>query len=129
MIFWLIFVLAIVCVIARGFWLYRASITWPAADGYITSVDIERRNDAGFAGGHYYRATFAYDFSDPDGHHLSGTWHKNFSTEFEARDFSVRELPVGKAVVVRFNPKDPASHDLELDSWVYTNDRPTSLGI
>jgi hypothetical protein len=41
----------------------------------------------------------------------------------------IGELAVGKPVVVRFNPKNPASNDLELDSWTYTNDRPTSLNI
>jgi hypothetical protein len=32
----------IAAVIARGFWLYRASLTWPTADGVITRIDIER---------------------------------------------------------------------------------------
>jgi hypothetical protein len=116
-------------VIARGLWLYRASLTWPTADGTITHLDIERERDGGRSGGHYFRATFTYEFDDPYGHHLSGTWYKNFSTEPEARDFAARELPVGKTVVVRFNPKNPAFNDLELDSWSYTNDRPASLNI
>jgi hypothetical protein len=46
-----------------------------------------------------------------------------------AREFSERELPVGKRVVVRFDPKNPGFNDLELDSWTYTGDRPTSLSI
>jgi hypothetical protein len=125
--FWLASALATVAVIARGFWLYRASLTWPAADGVITRVDIERKRGAG--GGYYVRATFTYDFQDPNGLRLLGTWCRNFSSEPEACDFSARELAVGKPVVVRFNPKNPASNDLELDSWTYTNDRPTSLNI
>jgi hypothetical protein len=127
MLFWLVPALAAVAVIARGWWLYRTSLTWPAADGVITGVDIERKKDAD--GGHYFRATFTYEFQGPSGLRNSGTWYKNFSTEPEGRDFAARELPLGKAVVVRFDPKNAASNDLELDSWTYTNDRPTSLNI
>jgi Protein of unknown function (DUF3592) len=127
MIFWLVPALATVAVIARGFWLYRASLTWPTTDGVIIRVDIERKRGAG--GGHYFCATFTYGFQDPNGLRLSGTWYKNFSSEPEACDFAARELAVGKPVVVRFNPKNPASNDLELDSWTYTNDRPSSLNI
>lgn len=127
MLYWLVPALATVAVIARGFWLYRASLTWPTTDGVITRVDIERKRIAG--GGHYFCATFTYNFHDPNGLPLAGTWYKNFSSESAARDFSARELAIGKAVVVRFNPKNPASNDLELDSWTYTNDRPTSLNI
>ena len=126
MLLWPALALATVALIARGFWLYRASLTWPTADGAITRLDIERKWDGG---GHYFRATFTYEFLDSNGRRLSGTWYKNFSTEPEARDFAARELPVGKPVVVRFNPKNPAFNDLELDSWTYTNDRPTSLNI
>lgn len=129
MLFWMLLALATVAVIGRGFWLYRASLTWPTADGAITRFDIERKMDAGITGGHYFCATFTYDFQDANGLRLSGTWYKNFSTEAEARDFAARELPVGKPVVVRFNPKHPAFNNLELDSWTYTNDRPTSLNI
>lgn len=125
--FWLVLALATVAVIARGFWLYRASLTWPTADGAITALDIERKRDT--SGGHYFCATFTYDFQDPNGQRRSGTWYKDFSNESEARDFAGRELPIGKPVVVRFNPKNPAFNDLELDFWTYTNDRPTSLNI
>ena len=121
--------IATVAVITRGFWLYRTSLTWPTADGAITRLDIQRKRDAGITGGHYFCATFTYEFLDPDGHRLIGTWYKNFSTESEARDFAARELPIGKSVVVRFNPKNPDSNNVELDSWTYTNDRPTSLNI
>ena len=119
--------LAAISAIARGFWLYRASLTWPTADGVITRIDIERRRDA--SGGHYFCATFSYDFHDPAANRLNGSWYKNFSSEEEARQFSERELPVGKRVVVRFNPKNPAFNDLESDSWTYSGDRPTSLSI
>jgi Protein of unknown function (DUF3592) len=125
---WLALALAGVAVIARGFWLYRASLTWPTANGAITRLDVERKTGTSLRG-HYFCATFTYEFLDSDGHRLSGTWYKNFSTEPEARDFAARELPIGKPVVVRFNPKNPAFNDLELDSWTYTNDRPTSLNI
>jgi hypothetical protein len=125
--FWLALALAAVAVIARAVWLYRASLTWPTADGSITRLDIERKSNAG--GGHYFRATFTYDFLDANGQRFSGTWYKNFSSDSEARDFAARELPAGKPVVVRFNPRNPALNDLELDSWTYTNDRPTSLNI
>ena len=110
-------------------WLYRASLTWPTADGVITRIDIERCRDASIHGGHYFCATFSYDFHDPAANRLYGSWYKNFSNEEEARRFSERELPVGKRVVVRFNPKNPAFNDLELDSWTYSGDRPTSLSI
>ena len=127
MLIWLTVGLGTVAVVARGLWLYYASVTWPTADGTITRVDVERKR--GIERGHYFRATFSYAFNDLNGVHFSGTWYKNFSTEPEARDFAARELPVGKPVVVRFNPKNPAFNDLELDSWTYTNDRPTSLNI
>ena len=113
--------------IARGFWLYRASLTWPTADGVITRIDIARRRDASIQGGHYFCATFRYDFWDPTANRLCGSWSKNFSSEEKARQFSERELPIGRRVVVRFNPKNPAFSDLELDSWTYSGDRPTSL--
>ncbi|HEY6127796.1 MAG TPA: DUF3592 domain-containing protein [Candidatus Acidoferrum sp.] len=126
---WLMLALAIVGVIARGFWLYWASLTWPTADGVITRLDIERRQGAAVSEGHYFRATFTYDFHDPSGHRVSGNWYKNFSTEADARDFAARELPLDKPVVVRFNPKNPVSNNLELDSWTYTGDRPSSFNI
>jgi hypothetical protein len=128
-VFWLALALTTIAVIGRGFWLYRASLTWPTADGVITGLDIERKRDGAREGGHYFSATFAYDFHDPSGHRVLGTWYKNFSTESEARDFAARELPVGKPVVVRFNPKNPGFNSLELDSWTYTGDRPISLNI
>ena len=121
--------LGIIAAIARGFWLYRASLTWPTADGVITRIDVERCRDADIHGGHYFCATFSYDFPGPAGNRVYGSWYKNFSTEEDAREFSERELPVGKRVVVRFNPKNPAFNDLELDSWTYSGDRPTSLSI
>lgn len=127
--FWVVPALAILVVIARGWWLYRASLAWPTADGTITHIDIQRRRSSGTPSGPYFSATFTYEFHDSNGHHLSGTWHKNFSSETDARDFAARELPLGKVVVVRFNPKNPIFNDLELDSWTYTNDRPTSLNI
>ena len=123
---WAALAIAAVAVIVRALWLYRASLTWPTAEGSITRLDIERKRASG---GRYFCATFRYEFLDPNGRRLCGTWYKNFSSEAEARDFGARELPVGKPVVVRFNPRNPGSNDLELDSWTYTNDRPTSLNI
>ena len=70
--FWLVLAIVVVYGIARGFWLYRASLTWPTADGVITRLDVERVNDPGRGGGHYYRATFTYDFRDPRGNRVSG---------------------------------------------------------
>jgi hypothetical protein len=124
---WLTLGLALVAIVGRGFWLYRASLTWPTADGVITRLDVDRQQDGGMHGGHYYRATFSYDFRDPQDNRVWGSWYKNFSTEDDAREFAVRELPVGKKVVVRFSPKDPNQNNLELDSWTYTGDRPLSL--
>ena len=115
--------------IARGFWLYRASLTWPTADGVITRIDIERKYSGGSTSGHYFSATFTYDFYDSPGHRVSSSWYKNFSTESEAKEFAERELHVDKRVIVRFNPKSPVQNNLELDSWAYTGDRPTSLNI
>jgi hypothetical protein len=113
--------------VVRGFFTYRASITWPTADGVITRLDVERIYTGGAHSGHVFRATFTYDFRDPSGSRVSGDWYKNFSTEADARDFAARELPVDKKVTVRFDPKNPASNNLELDSWTYTNDRPLDL--
>ncbi|HSC46232.1 MAG TPA: DUF3592 domain-containing protein [Candidatus Acidoferrum sp.] len=120
---------AIAGVVGRGFWLYRASLTWPTADGVITRIDIERKYGTGRSGGHYFCATFTYDFRDARGQRVSGSWYKNFSTEADAREFGERELAVGKKVVVRFDPKNSEMNNLELDSWTYTGDRPTSLGV
>ena len=119
----------IAAVIARGFWLYRASLTWPTADGVITRIDIEKKRSGGSPSGHYFSATFTYDSRDSGGNRVSGNWYKDFSTEEEARAFADRELPIDKKVVVRFNPKNPELSSLERDSWTYSGDRPTSLAI
>jgi hypothetical protein len=119
----------IAAVIARGFWLYRASLTRPTADGVITRIDIARKSSGGSPSGHYFSATFTYDFRDPSGRRVSGNWCKDFSNEAEARAFADRELPIDKKVVVRFNPRSPVQNNLELDSWTYMGDRPTSLNI
>jgi hypothetical protein len=124
---WLVLAIAVVSAIARGFWLYRASLTWPTADGKITRLDVDRVRATD--GGHYYRATFTYDFRDSGGNRVSGNWYKNFRTEANARDFAARELPIEKAVIVRFHPNNPSMNNLELDSWTYTDDRPLSLGV
>ena len=118
--------LVAVIVLGRTMWVYRGSSNWPMVDGTITDLDIQRKRDAD---GHYICATFTYKFQDREGRPKSGTWYKNFSTDEAARDFAARELPIGKQVIVRFNPRDSATNDLELDSSVYTGDRPTSLGI
>ena len=44
--FWLALALAAVAAIARGIWLYRASLTWPTADGSITGMVIAICTDA-----------------------------------------------------------------------------------
>ena len=123
---WLIPVMVIVVVLGRTIWAFRGSRNWPTADGTITRLDVQRRQDAD---GHYSCATFTYEFQDSEGRRNSSTWNKNFSTEQDARDFAAREMPLGKQVLVRFNPEDPSVNDLELDSFAYTDDRPTSLGL
>jgi hypothetical protein len=95
---WLALALAAAAVIAGNFWLHRASLTWPTTEGALTGLNVERKRGTSIPSGHYFCATFTYQFLDADGHRLSGTWYKNFSTEAEARDFAARELPVGKAV-------------------------------
>jgi hypothetical protein len=126
---WLALGLAMLPAIARGFWLYRASLNWPTADGVVTRIDVERRQASGISDGYYFCATFSYDFCDAKGNRVWGSWYKNFSSEENAREFAARELPVGKKVVVRFNPKNPSFNSLELDSWTYTGDRPANLPI
>lgn len=123
---WLIPVMVIAVVLGRTIWAFRGSRNWPTADGTITRLDVQRRQDAD---GHYSCATFTYEFQDSEGRRNSSTWNKNFSTEQDARDFAAREMPLGKQVLVRFNPEDPSVNDLELDSFAYTDDRPTSLGL
>lgn len=113
-------------VLARAFWLYRKSLTWPTADGVVTRLDVEAIR---MGNGRQILATFTYDFRDPSGQRQHGNWTKFFSTEQAAREFAERELPVGKAVIVRYDPKNPASNGLELDSWTYTGDRPLDLGL
>src|SRR5882724_3964080 len=83
---WLALGIAVLSAIARGFWLYRASLTWPTADGLITRIDIKRRQDTGIGGGHYFCATFSYDFRDAQGYRVWGSWYKNFSSEESARE-------------------------------------------
>jgi Protein of unknown function (DUF3592) len=123
---WLAIGITVAAVIVCGVWLYRASLTWPTADGIVTRLDVERRQDAT---SHHFCATFKYDFDDANGSRVSGTWSKNFQSQDDAREFAGRELPVGKQVVVRYSPKNPELNSLELDSWTYTGDRPTSLSI
>jgi hypothetical protein len=120
--------LAVVAVIALGrtIWAYRGSANWPKVEGTITGLDVQRRRDGE---GQYSYAIFTYKFQDCEGRQESGTWHKNFSTDEAARDFATRELPIGKQVIVRFDPKNPAINDLELDAFTYTDDRPISLGL
>ena len=115
---------ALLSVIARAFWIYRNSLTWPTADGVVTRLDVEAIRTAD---GRSILATFTYDFHDPSGRRQHGNWTKFFSNEQAAREFAARELPVGKSVVVRYDPKNPASNNLELDSWTYTGDRPLDL--
>lgn len=75
-----------------------------------------------------YFASVGYDFRDPLGKRCWGQWQsKHFATYEEATAFVQREIPEGKHVVVRFNPKDPTVNELELDSWTYSGDRPLSL--
>jgi len=124
--FWVIPGVVIAIVLARTLWVFRGSSNWPTADGTITRLDVQRKRAAD---GHYSCAIFTYEFQDIEGHKNSSTWYKNFSTEEDARDFAAREMPVGKKVLVRFNPKDPSVSNLELDSFAYTNDRPTSLNL
>lgn len=128
-ILWLVPVLVLAVALGRTLWVYRGSKDWPVADGTIDRIDIERIQGAVSDGGHYFRAVFTYSFEDSTGKRNSGTWSKNFSTEEDSRDFAARELPIGKQVSVRFNPKDPGVNNLELDSFAYTNDRPTSLNL
>jgi hypothetical protein len=84
---------------------FRGASNWPTADGTVTRLDVQRKQEAD---GHYSCAIFTYEFQDLDGRRVSSTWYKNFSSEQDARDFAARELPLGKQVLVRFNPKDPA---------------------
>jgi hypothetical protein len=115
-----------VLALGRTLWVYRGSANWPVVEGTITGLDVQPRRDAD---GRYSYATFTYEFQDREGCQKSGTWHKNFSTDEAAKDFASRELPIGKQVMVRFNPKNPTINDLELDAFTYTDDRPTSLGL
>ena len=115
--------------LGRTLWVYRGSRDWPTSDGTITSLDVQRKREADIDGGHYICAIFTYEFCDLEGNRRTGTWYKNFSSEPAARDFAAQELPLGKQVLVRFSPKDPATSGLELDPSTYTNDRPTSLRL
>lgn len=118
--------IASLSVLARAFWIYRKSLTWPTADGVVTHLDVEAMR---MGEGREILATFTYDFRDPSGQRQHGNWTKFFSTEQAAREFAARELPVGRPVIVRYDPKNPASNNLELDSWTYTGDRPLDLGL
>jgi hypothetical protein len=110
MFLWFAVVMVLALVLGRTFWVYRGSRSWPTADGTIRRLDVESRRGAD---GHYSRAIFTYEFQDLEGRRNSSTWDKNFSTEQDARDFAARELPIGKQVLVRFDPNDrPTSLDL-----------------
>src|SRR4051794_17152997 len=104
--------LVIALVLGRTLWVYRGSGSWPTADGAITSVDVQRKQDGDIDGGHYICATFSYEFQDLGGNRKTGSWYKNFRSEADARDFAARELPTGKQVLIRFNPKEPGINDL-----------------
>jgi len=73
---WLALGLAVVTATGRGFWLYRASLTWPTADGVITRIDVDRQRDTN--GGHYFRATFSCEFRGPQGPSRAGNLEQEF---------------------------------------------------
>ncbi|WP_109487539.1 DUF3592 domain-containing protein [Occallatibacter savannae] len=123
---WVALAVMTLIVLVRTLWVYRGSANWPVVEGTITGLDVQQIRDAD---GRYSCATFIYEFQDCEGCQKSGTWHKNFSTDEAAKDFAGRELPIGKQVIVRFNPKNSAINDLELDAFTYTDDRPTSLNL
>jgi hypothetical protein len=50
---------AAIFAIARGSWLYRASLTWPTADGVITRIDVEHRRDGACLAGITHLATIS----------------------------------------------------------------------
>src|SRR5258705_3581764 len=104
---WIALALAVILVIVRGVWLYRASLTWPTADGVITLLQIERQRDAGTPSGHHFSATFTYDFRDRAGNSVSGNWRKDFSNEANDRESAARELPLGEEDVVRYRRNNP----------------------
>src|SRR6476660_1052635 len=88
---WVALAIAAVAMIARALWLYRGSLTWPTADGSITRLEVERKR---VSGGGYFCATFTYEFLDPDGRRLSGTWYKNSSPEGELPTSPEQNWPV-----------------------------------
>src|SRR5262249_47615645 len=106
--------------IARGIWLYRASLTWPTPDGTVTRLDVESRRSGR---GDFFLATLSCDFRLPGGELFHGTWSRSFSSVQEANEFAERELHLGQRVVVRSHRKNAAENNLQLDSWTYTGDR------
>lgn len=83
----------IAAVIARGFWLYWASLTWPTTDGVITRIDIERKYSGGSPSGHYFSARFTYDFRDPSGCRVSGNWYKDFQPKKKREPLRIGNCP------------------------------------
>jgi len=123
--------LAAVYAIVRAFWLYKGANAWPTADGTITHMEIQEFYAEGTGSPNTtYFASVGYDFRDTKRMRCWGQWQsRQFATSEEASAFVQREMPEGKRVVVRFNPKDPMVNSLELDSWTYSGDRPLSLNF
>ena len=88
----------IAAVIARGFWLYRASLTWPTADGVITRIDIARKSSGGSPSGHYFSATFTYNFRDPSGAASPAIGAKIFQTRRKREPLQIANWPSTRKV-------------------------------
>jgi hypothetical protein len=131
-IFWIILAGALLYAgifVVRGLVRLRGSDQWPAIEGTITAVRIQQSGMPASSNVDY-QAVIEYQFSDSTGRLYTGQWSlPAFSSESKTRDFSNREMPIGKTVVVEYDPKHPKINNLELDSWTYADDRPLSLDL
>ena len=74
------------------------SSLWPTADGVITRIDIARKSSGGSPSGHYFSATFTYNFCDPSGAASPAIGAKIFQTRRKREPLQIANWPSTRKV-------------------------------
>jgi len=91
----------------------KASSSWPTAEGMVTSSEVARVSDAD--GGVTYSPELTYEYS------TSNTAYEGHTIKFGENSYSSRRkaegiasgYPIGKKVIVYYDPQDPERSVLE----------------
>ena len=91
----------------------RASTNWPAIDGQITSSLVEHSTDADGADSYSPKVTYSYflDNQPYEGHSIK-FGENSYSNQRKAREI-LNRYPVGRAVIVFYDPANPENSVLE----------------